>query len=72
MGSVRLGGVAVGEGHREGFSEEVMFEETLKEVKGEVKQVSGGRALWAEGTAHARVLRQDRARSMSSDHDGEC
>lgn len=66
--------MTAGEGNQEGFSEEVMLEETLKEgkeVKGEVMQSSGGRALWAEGTAHARVLRQDSAQSVSSDHDCE-
>lgn len=63
--------MAAGEGNQEGFSEE-----TLKEVKGEAMRVSGGRALWAEGTAPARVLRQHRAGArvlitmVSVDHPG--
>lgn len=43
-------------GNQEGFSE-VLFKQTLKEVREEAMQVSGGRAFQAEGRAHAKALR---------------
>ena len=53
-------------GRQEGFYEEVLFKQTLKEVREEAMQASGERTCQAEGTA----LREDCAWDMSCNYDG--
>lgn len=43
-------------GNQEGFSEEVLFEQILKEAREEAMQVTG-QAFQAEGTTCAKALR---------------